>query len=196
MENIEVSFKEVFSYIEQYENKVSETNAEDVINAFKAEWEKIISYMPDKKDMGEEYGKTLLIYSEGVYKFNDASEKDIKKLADKIEAYDNNKNVKYNFEIKEGLYLNLGYCWHKQGKVYDSCALAAFKKSIYYSITYSSRYSYQPTAYAFKPCSKFLFEALINESLILSSPSQFNDPFDCPILELLNNDDEISHLIR
>lgn len=196
MKNIEVSFKEVFSYIEQYENKVSETNAKDVINAFKAEWEKVIGYMPDNKDMGEEYGKTLLIYSAGVYEFNDTSEKDIKKLADKIETYDNNKNVKFNFEIKEALYLNLGLCWNKIGKVYNSYALAAFKKYIYYLITRSSNMSYQPIAYVFRPCSKFLFEALINESLNLSSPSRFNDPFDCPILELLNNDDEISHLIR
>lgn len=138
MKNIEVSFKEVFSYIEQYENKVSETNAKDVINAFKAEWEKVIGYMPDNKDMGEEYGKTLLIYSAGVYEFNDTSEKDIKKLADKIEVYDNNKNVKYNFGIKDALYLNLGLCWHKMGKVYKSHALAAFKKYIYYLITQTS----------------------------------------------------------
>ena len=37
---------------------------------------------------------------------------------------------------------------------------------------------------------------MINEQLNLSSPAVFNDPFDCPILELLNNEDDIALLVR
>ena len=42
----------------------------------------------------------------------------------------------------------------------------------------------------------FLYQSLINDQLNISSPVTFNDPFDCPIRELLNNDDDVSYLIR
>ena len=44
------------------------------------------------------------------------------------------------------------------------------------------------TCYSFRNCSKFLFQSLVNDSLNLSSPTTFNDIFDCPIIELMNND--------
>ena len=43
---------------------------------------------------------------------------------------------------------------------------------------------------------KYLFQSLINESIGLTSPGYFNDPFDSPIRELLNNDEDFSQYIR
>lgn len=61
-------------------------------------------------------------------------------------------------------------------------------------IIVSSHTAYSPTAYAFRKCTNFLYQSLVNEQLNLSSPTTFNDPFDCPIRELLNNGDDISKL--
>ena len=55
----------------------------------------------------------------------------------------------------------------------------------------SSHTAYSPTAFAFRKCTNFLYQSLVNEQLNLSSPTTFNDPFDCPIRELLNNGDDI-----
>lgn len=83
-------------------------------------------------------------------------------------------------------------CWHKLN--YDNRAIEAFKKYIYYLIIVSSHTAYSPTSFAFRKCTNFLYQSLVNEQLNLSSPTTFNAPFDCPIRELLNNGDDISKL--
>lgn len=42
--------------------------------------------------------------------------------------------------------------------------------------------------YAFHPCSKHIIQSLANETLNVSSPSTFNDVFDCPLPNILRND--------
>ncbi len=81
------------------------------------------------------------------------------------------------------------------GAIYDNMAIAAYKKYIYYLLTSSSNISYRPTAYAFRKCTTFLYQTLVNDKLNVSSPTTFNDPFDCPITDLLDQNDEISSLI-
>lgn len=187
---------EILSYVKSYERKVKQENATQVFAKFKENWKNSIGYQYGKSDMGEEYGKALIIYSVSIYEEGNLSEAKVKMLTRLIDDYDEQREVQYKFHIKVSLYGNLGLSWHKLGKNYDAYSLKAFKKYVYYSVSPTSNTSYRPTAYAFKPCSKYLLEAIINEELNISSPSCFNDPFDCPILELLNNSDEISQLLR
>ena len=101
------------------------------------------------------------------------------------------------FGIKLALYGNLGLCWHKLGQLYDNLAIEAFKKHIFFQLTLSNHTCYEILpCYSFRSCSKYLFQSLIDETLNLSSPTTFNDIFDSPIIELMNNDDEVSKLIR
>lgn len=193
---LKTNHDEILSYVNSYERKVKHENASQVYTEFKEEWQDSIGYQYGEKDMDEEYGKALNIYSVSIYEEGYITEAKVKKLEDLIDYYCNQKSVQYYFNIKATLYGNLGVCWHKLGENYDAYSLKAFKKYVYYLVIPTSNTSYQPTAYAFKTCSKYLLEALINEELNISSPSRFNDPFDCPILELLNNSDEVSQLLR
>lgn len=195
-EKLEIKHDEILSYVKSYEGKVKQENASQVFAEFKEEWKNSIDYLYCKKNMGEEYGKALIIYSVSIYEEGNLTEAKVKRLTDLIDYYCEQKCVQYKFNIKVSLYVNLGLCWHKLGKSYDAYSLKAFKKYAYYLLSQTSYILYQPTAYAFKTCSKYLLEALTNEELNISSPSCFNDPFDSPILELLNNSDEISQLLR
>ena len=64
---LERNYNEIISYIENYENKVSKTNAKEVIDSFKEEWVNSIDYMFRGKDIGEDYGNALIVYSTGVF---------------------------------------------------------------------------------------------------------------------------------
>lgn len=190
---------EVLQYINSYENKVTIDNCEQAINAFCTnyqKWKGVVGYMYDGNVDGEkEYGKVLVIFSASLYEFSNLNEDVIKLLEDEICEYE--IKVKYSYNIKYAVYGNIGLCWHKLGKIYDDMAIEAYKKHILYQLSQSNNTSYGGvTCYAFRGCSKFLFQSLINNTLNLSSPKTFNDPFDCPVIELLNNDDENSKLIR
>lgn len=99
-------------------------------------------------------------------------------------------------EYLESLFYNLGITWHHLGTTYDNLAIEAFKKYIFYLIGMSSHTAYSPTCYSFRKCSTYLYQALIQEQINLSSPATFNDPFDSPIIALLDNKDEISLLLK
>jgi len=184
-------------YIGDYYEKVTAINAQQVIDEFDDKWEPIIDYSVDEaSDRQSKYGLALVILSVAIYESSTTREKEIIRLAELINRYDTNKSKKYKFGVKISLFFNLGSCWHKLGVLYNSRAVEAFKKYVYYSITSSSNISYRPTAYAFRKCTTFLYQSLINEQLNLSSPTTFNDPFDCPIRALLNKGEELSSLIR
>ena len=185
------------TYINNYNEKITTSNAQQAVDDFLSNystWKNVVGYMVGDKDGEREYGNVLVIFSVAIYEVNPITEGIIDTLIKEVQEYEN--KVKYMFEIKLAIYGNLGFCWHKLGLLYDNKAIEAFKIYIYYQLTLSSHTSYSPTCYAFRPCSKYLFQSLIDEQLNLSSPTTFNDIFDCPILELLNNDDEISRLIR
>lgn len=187
--------KKINNYIDSYYENVNETNAQQAIDDFKEDWKIIIDYVDDYEEGTNEskYAKALEILSVAYHDLANTTETDIKRLCKLIEEFDNNDSVKYKFRVKQVLFLNLGLSWHKLG--YDNKAIEAFKKHIYYLITLSSRSYYTATAFAFRKCDKYLYQALNNEQLNLSSPTTFNDPFDCPIIELLNNEDEVSKLM-
>lgn len=180
-------------YVQKYLEKVTSENAQQVIDEFDENWKQFIDYIIDETpERLSKYGLALMALSVGYYELPNANEKDITRLSELIGEFDLNSSVKYKFGIKQTLFLNLGLCWHKLD--YDNRAVEAFKKYIYYLIILSSHTAYSPTAYAFRKCTNFLYQSLVNEQLNLSSPTTFNDPFDCPIRELLNNGDDISNL--
>lgn len=188
--------KSVEQYIEQYENKVDENNAQQIVSEFDKQWETKVDYKEDFTDKFEsKYGKAILIYSQAVFLLSNLSENKVIEMEKMITAFDQNDSVKYKFALKSSLYFNLGLCWNKLGALYKDRVIQSFKKYIYYLLT-NFKTKYSTTAYAFRRCNSYLYQSLINEQLNLSSPAVFNDPFDCPILELLNNEDDIALLVR
>lgn len=180
-------------YIQKYHEKVTAENAWQVIAEFDENWKHFMKYMIDETpERLSKYGLALIILSVGYYELKDTNERDITRLSELIGEFDLDDNVKYKFGIKQILFQNLGLCWHKLN--YNNRAIEAFKKYIYYLIIVSSHTAYSPTAFAFRKCTNFLYQSLVNEQLNLSSPTTFNDPFDCPIRELLNNGDDVSSL--
>lgn len=186
------------TYINNYNENVTTTNAQQAVDDFMNNysiWKNVVGYMIGGKEGESEYGIVLVIFSVAISELNPITEGLIETLTKEIQEYEN--KVKYKFRIKLPLYANLGFCWHKLGVLYDNLAIDAYKKYIFYQLTLSNHTSYSGlTCYSFRNCSKFLFQSLVNDTLNLSSPTTFNDIFDCPIIELMNNDDDISKLIR
>jgi len=195
---MKTQMKEIQGYINNYYEKITSTNAQQAIDDFLNNysiWKNVVGYMIDSKDGEQEYGNILVIYSVAIYKLELITEGFLDTLIIEIQEYVN--KVKFMFEIKSDLYNNLGLCWHKLGPIYDSFAIEAFKKYIYYQLTLSNHTTYSElVCYSFHKSSKFLFQSLINDTLNLSSPTTFNDIFDCPIIELINNDNDIARLVR
>ena len=197
MEEIELISSALEKYIDTYYEKVSVDNAQNAFDDFDEQWSAITEYMIDETENRQsKYGQALVTLSVAVYELSDTTKDEVTRLSNLINAFENNTNVKYKFGIKEALYFNLGYCWHKVSSLYDNKAIEAFKKYVYYLVTLSSHTSYRPTAYAFRKCNKYLYKSLRKEQLNISSPTTFNDPFDCPIIELLSHGDDIASLIH
>lgn len=194
--DLERNFNEMLSYLGKYKDKVSKDNAKEVIDSFKEEWVNSIDYMFPGGDVGLKYGEALIVYSVGVFELESLSKDEVELLSEKIKFFDERESVKYKLKIKTTLFGNLALCWHKMGVEYKENIINTLKKYLYYLIAQSSHTIYSPIAYKFRTCNKFLFQSLVNESIGLTSPGYFNDPFDCPILELLNNDEDISQYVR
>ena len=192
MENtvLERSYNEIISYIGKYENNVSKSNAKEVIDSFKEEWVNTIEYL------GKEYGDALTVYSTGVFELETLFIDEVELLSERIKFFDEKESVRYQLDIKPALFIILAQCWYRLGDKYRKNIIDSIKKYIYYLICCSYNTSYRPSAYKFRTCNKYLFQSLINESIGLTSPGYFNDPFDSPILELLNNDEDFSQYIR
>jgi hypothetical protein len=86
--------------------------------------------------------------------------------------------------IKRFMYVALGSCWKAQGKTYEYKHIEAKKMSNYYVLLSQPQSCYIPTtAYSFRKCTTYLYQALINDKINLTSPYQYNDPIDCPLKE-------------
>lgn len=202
-QEMEKMLSEIKSYISKYNNIIERCEPQKVIDDFKEEWKILTKYKedrdhpfdPDKTMIRDSlYGFALYLYAVAYYRIDkDLQLENLQKLEQLILAFEKDKDVKYLFPRKSLLFYELGRCCHKVGQ--DDYAIKYFKKYIYYSL-HEFYTKYSTTAYAFRRCSTFVYQSLINEQLNVSSPSTFNDPYDCPIIELLNNGDEISQLIR
>lgn len=195
-ERIERYIEEVDKYIKNYRNQITKDNAEQAVSEFKEEWLVTINEEDQTNNINSKYGEALTIFSKAIGSLSNLTKEDVLKLEEKIYSFDKAAAARYKFNYKVALFLNLGLCWHKLGNLYKDKVIESFKKYIYYLITQSFNTIYFTEAYKFKKCDSYLYQSLINEELNLSSPTVFNDPFDCPILELLNNKDEVAPLIR
>ena len=194
---MQTQMNNIQTYFNNYNNNITDSNVQQAVNDFLnnySSWKNVVGYLVGDKDGEREYGNVLVIFSVAIYELNPITEALIDTLTEEIQEYEN--KVKYMFDIKLNLYSNLGNCWHKLGQLYDNLAIEAFKIYIYYLLTCSNHTSYSSlTCYSFRSCSKFLFQSFINDTLNLSSPTTFNDIFDCPIIELMDKN-EVAKLIR
>lgn len=187
--------KSLDAFITKYQDNISAQNATAVIKDFQQDWVQIISYTNDLKEIALDIkcGRALLLYSAAIYQLDKIQEKDVNVLSECIETFNKDRVTEYRYPLKAQLYGNLGLCWHRLNK---EEAFIAFKWHLYYLLLQSSNTLYSPTAYRFRSCSEFLIKSLEDETIGLTSPTNFNDPFDCPIMGLLNNDEKVSDLIR
>jgi hypothetical protein len=182
--------KEILDFVDQF-TQVGKNNSNDLTSTFEAnhnEWFKVVPFMQDCE-----------LYAEGLTKYITAidlnpTDTQLFNAASYISEFEEYKYSGHEYLIN--LFHNLGIAWHHLGTIYDNYAIEAFKKSIFYIIGMSSHEAFSPTCYSFRKCSTYLYQALIEEQINLSSPVTFNDPFDSPIIALLDNNDEISMLFR
>lgn len=188
----EKDIKTLEKYISDYNEKVTADNAQQCMENFDENWKTITAYSAD-----DTYGLALVIFSVANYELPNISEKNIAHLSELIYQYDTDDDVKYKSGVKQSLFLNLGLCWHKLGTRYDENAVSAFKKCLFYLLAQSNKNSFANLSlFAFRKCNEYLYKSLINEQLNLSSPSEFNDSFDRPILVLLKMyEDDVNKLI-
>ena len=132
MENtvLERNYNEIISYIGKYENKVSKTNAKEVIDSFKEEWVNSIDYMFPGKDIGQKYGNALIVYSAGVFELETLSTDEVELLSERIKFFDEKKSVRYQLGIKTALFINLAQCWYRLGDKYRKNIIDSIKKYI------------------------------------------------------------------
>lgn len=190
--------KTLEKYISDYYEKVTADNAQQCMENFDENWKQVVEYPDDDTPKRQsKYGLALVILTAAYFESSASKEKDIIRLSKLIYEYDSNDNVKYKFGVKQTLFFNLGLCWHKLGTRYDENAVSAFKKYLFYLLAKSNNNSFANlSSFAFRKCNEYLYKSLIKEQLNLSSPSEFNDPFDCPILVLLKiYEDDVNELI-
>lgn len=187
---------EMASFTTKYK-KIDKNNSEIVISEFESKYDEWVSIVPYKSGYNL-YGVCLFIYSQAISL--ESTFDRLNRLASFISEFENYEYSPHVYH-KE-LYYHLGMYRHKLDKIYDNKAVEAFKKYIFYDLGLSSNKSYSIACYSFKRCSKYLYQALIKEQINLSSPSTFNDPFDSPIIALLDyrnftkEEKEIAKLIR
>ena len=87
---------------------------------------------------------------------------------------------------KTFLLYRLCIIWKRLGSSYNQQYLEVKKLYFYHTLMGGYlRYNKLPTnAYSFRKCTTYLYQALINEKINLTSPWQYNDPLDCPIKDL------------
>ena len=185
------SFQALENYIKKYKDNVTDNNASKAISEFDESWNTIVDETYENQS---KYAIALVILSIANYNIQKNIKENLDVLSKLISEF--SAKIKSMPGVKQTLFYNLGGCWYKLGALYYYKVIEAFKTYIYYQIVPSAHKCYYPTAYAFRKCNTFLYQALVNEQLYISSPTTFNDPFDCPIRELLNNGTEISYLMR
>lgn len=117
-------------YVQKYHEKVTAENAGQVIAEFDENWKHFTKHMDDETPKRlSKYGLALIILSFGYYELQNINKRGITRLSELIYEFDLDSNVKYQFSIKQSLFLNLGLCWHKLD--YDNRAVEAFKKHTY-----------------------------------------------------------------
>lgn len=184
-------FKEIIEFVDKYTQDNVDNNANVIITTFETNhnrWFQIVPYMKDCK----EYAGALMLYCTAIDK--QPTYESLQKLSSYISEFESYNLAHHAY--RKDLYYSLGITWHHLGRIYDTFAIDAFKKYIFYLLGMSSHTAYSPICYSFRKCTTYLYQSLTLEQLNLSSPCTFNDPFDSPIVSLLDKNDEIAMLIR
>lgn len=196
MSNIDVL--QIRQFVDGYRNKKAKAIANKAVKEFLDNytiWKEIVGYLVDGEDGERLYGEALATFSAILYYSSHLKEEIIDLLHNEIIEYEG--KVRFMYEYKSALYSNLVLCLHKLNVASDDELKGLLKKSLFYSVALSNHSSYQLECYAYRSVSKYLIDSFKSEKLSMSSPTTFNDPFDCPVLELLNlYGDDISKLIR
>lgn len=191
------------AFKEKYQNPSSVRTANKGVKQFLSayrRWRGEVELVhPSKTGMkfGEKlYGDVLIIFSACLEKSSLLNTDNLKILEGELAYFDENTRFRFNYD--EAINYNIGMLWHQLGRDYDDKAVVAFKKYIFSTLSQSNHTAYGISeCYAFKPITNWLCYSLMNGELNLSSPTKFNDPFDCPILQLLENEkDDVAKLIR
>lgn len=142
-------------------------------------------------DNQELFGQALIRYSYAL--FNSSIHKIDKKriidLVDKTKEYQ--KVAPKNAHILLALYFNIGLGWVEVKK--NKLAMLAFRQYIYYLFKQQCIKEYcNYSFYSFHPCSRHTIKSLKDGTLNISSPSVFNDIFDCPLLDIIKKDNTVA----
>lgn len=196
MSNIDVL--QIRQFVDGYRNKKAKAIANKAVKEFLDNytiWKEIVGYLVDGEDGEHLYGEALTTFSAILYYSSHLKEEIIDLLHDEIVEYEG--KVRFMYEYKSALYSNLVVYLYKLKLTTEDELKGLLKKYIFYSLALANHNSYQLECYAYRSVSKYLIDSFKEEKLSMSPPSTFNDPFDCPILELLNlYGDDLSKLVR
>lgn len=190
------AYEEMEEYKAKYQNPSSRTTADKGVKIFLSSYHKwrteVEMAHPSKTGLklGENlYGEILIIFSVCLDKGTLLNVENLKILEGELAYFDEKTGYKFGYD--EVICINIGLLWHKLGPEYEENAVAAFKKYILSQLSLSNHTAYGiDECYAFKPITNWLYYSLMNGELNISSPTTFNDPFDCPIIQLLENEKE------
>lgn len=196
MSNIDVL--QIRQFVDGYRNKKAKAIANKAVKEFLDNytiWKEIVGFLVDGEDGERLYGEALATFSAILYYSSHLKEEIIDLLHNEIVEYEG--KVRFMYEYKSALYSNLVVYLFKLKLTTEDELKGLLKKYIFYSLALANHNSYQLECYAYRSVSKYLIDSFKEEKLSMSSPSTFNDPFDCPILELLNlYGDDLSKLVR
>lgn len=197
MSNID-DVQQIKQFVNGYRNKKAKAIANKAVNEFienYTNWKKIVGRLVGGEDGERLYGEALSIFSAILYYSSFMKEDAVCLLHKEIVEYEG--KVRFMYEYKSPLYSNLVFYLYKLKLASEDELKGLLKKYIFYSLALANHTSYQLECYAYRSVSKYLIDSFKMETLSMSSPATFNDPFDCPILELLNlYGDDISKLVR
>ena len=190
--------RQIKQFVDGYRNKKAKAIANKAVKEFLENytvWKEIVGRLVDGEDGERLYGEALTTFSAILYYSSHLKKETIDLLRNEIVEYEG--KVRFMYEYKSALYSNLVVYLYKLKLASEDELKVLLKKYIFYSLALANHNSYQLECYAYRSVSKYLIDSFKDEKLSMSAPSTFNDPFDCPILELLNQyGDEISKLVR
>ena len=194
-ERLSVLTEEAKLYVEKYSSSVNEPkilSSEDALRAyssFNAQWSKLIYINTDSEDnnIKSSYAKALTVFvqSAGLLSKGILSVEIVEWLSAFVFCYEINTQFISLYRDKQKLYLSLSVCWHKLGENFDKESIYTLRWYLLSMFKEEAEYTYPPqNVYGFRKVSTYFLEALIGHTLNITSPFEFNDPFDTPILKL------------
>lgn len=175
---------------EEEQPRIPYKNNEDAYNSFNAEWSRLIqmtSYnqTETERDLSTLYGKALLAFAKSTESISKGtlSIDTVTELTALIYYYNWKTKDKPFFAINKYLYLSLAVCRRKLGREYEGYAILALRWYLLnmFSIEGLSE-RITKDIYGFRKITTHLLGSLVGHTLNITSPHEFNDPFDTPIL--------------